>query len=237
MLPHFLVSSRLHAARRGPDRHDDHARTCSSTSPRPWPTKASAPRTTATSAIDAVAGAIFGDVISLFIIIATGAAIGGSGADQQRPPTPPRRSSRWPAGSPSTCSRLGLFGASALAGAVVPLSTAYAISEAVGVERSVSRRFREAPLFLGLFTGQVVIGAAVALITSNLVQLLLGDPGPERPITPVILAFILVWPTGAPCSATPPTGRCSGSSPRCAWRCRLDGLTLVGQTVLGWFGA
>ena len=39
---------------------------------------------------------------------------------------------------------LGLFGASALAGALVPLSTAYAVSEAVGVERSVSRRFTEA---------------------------------------------------------------------------------------------
>ena len=37
---------------------------------------------------------------------------------------------------------LGLFGASALAGAIMPpLSTAYAVSEAVGVERSVSRRF------------------------------------------------------------------------------------------------
>ena len=85
-----------------------------------------------------------------------------------------------------------LFGASALAGAVVPLSTAYAISEAVGVERSVSRRFREAPLFLGLFTGQVVIGAAVALVTSNLIRLLLVTQILNGLITPVILAFILV---------------------------------------------
>src|SRR5205807_3359347 len=58
---------------------------------------------------------------------------------------------------------LGLIGASALAGAVVPLSSAYAISEAVGVERSVSRRFTEARLFLGLFTVQVIIGAALSL--------------------------------------------------------------------------
>ena len=87
---------------------------------------------------------------------------------------------------------IGLFGASALAGAVVPLSTSYAISEAVGVERSVSRRFREAPLFLGLFTAQVVIGSAVALLTSNLVQLLIITQVLNGLITPVILAFILV---------------------------------------------
>jgi Mn2+/Fe2+ NRAMP family transporter len=87
---------------------------------------------------------------------------------------------------------IGLLGASALAGAVVPLSTAYAVSEAVGVERSVSRRFREAPLFLGLFTGQVVIGAGVALLTSNLVKLLLVTQVLNGLITPVILIFILV---------------------------------------------
>ena len=44
---------------------------------------------------------------------------------------------------------IGLLGASLLAAAVVPLSTAYGVAEAVGAERSVSRRFREAPLFLG----------------------------------------------------------------------------------------
>ena len=44
---------------------------------------------------------------------------------------------------------LGLLGASALAAAVVPLSTSYAIAEAIGVERSVSSSFRQAPVFLG----------------------------------------------------------------------------------------
>lgn len=49
----------------------------------------------------------------------------------------------------------------------MPLSTSYAIAEAVGVERSVSRSFREAPLFLGLFTVQILFGASVALIPGN----------------------------------------------------------------------
>ena len=47
-------------------------------------------------------------------------------------------------------------------------------------------------MFLGLFTGQVIIGSAVALATSNLVQLLLVTQILNGLITPVILAFILV---------------------------------------------
>ena len=87
---------------------------------------------------------------------------------------------------------LGLPGASALAGAVVPLSTSYAISEALGVERSVSRRFSEAPLFLSLFTAQIVVGAAVALTPVNLIRPLIGTQVLQGLLTQVVLVFILL---------------------------------------------
>ena len=141
---------------------------------------------------DTVFGAIFANLISVFIIIATATAIGqrhqplasaAQAADALKPV----------AGAGATkLFALGLFGASALAGAVVPLSTAYAVSEAVGVERSVSRRFAEAPLFLSLFTGQVLIGALIALAPGNLVTLLLNTQELNGIITPVILVFILI---------------------------------------------
>jgi Mn2+/Fe2+ NRAMP family transporter len=87
---------------------------------------------------------------------------------------------------------IGLLGASLLAAAVVPLATAYALAEAVGVERSVSRRFRDAKLFLGLFTVQIVIGAAIALVPGNLIDLLLNTQFLNGLITPILLTFILV---------------------------------------------
>jgi hypothetical protein len=87
---------------------------------------------------------------------------------------------------------VGLLGASALAAAVVPLSTAYAISEARGAERSVSKSFRQAPVFLGLFTGQVFIGAAVALIPGNLIQLLVEAQVLNGLITPILLTYVLI---------------------------------------------
>jgi NRAMP (natural resistance-associated macrophage protein)-like metal ion transporter len=141
--------------------------------------------------VDAVAGAIFGDLISLFIIIATAAALRRS--IQLQSAREAAAALKPVAGSFAVhLFGIGLFGASALAGAVVPLSTSYAISEAVGVERSVSRRYQEARLFLGLFTAQVLIGSVVALATSNLVKLLIVTQVVNGIITPVILAFVLI---------------------------------------------
>ena len=59
---------------------------------------------------------------------------------------------------------IGLFGAAMLAMGVLPLATAYSVSEALGFEKGLSRSFREAPTFLGIFTTLVLIGAIVALI-------------------------------------------------------------------------
>lgn len=141
--------------------------------------------------IDAVTGAVFACVVSVMIIIATGATIGGTGPLNSAQEA--ARALRPVAGSGAVLLfAIGLLGASALAGAVVPLSSSYAISEAVGVERSVSRRFSEAPLFLGLFTFQIVLGAAVSLTPVNLIRLLIGTQVLEGLVTPVLLVFILV---------------------------------------------
>jgi Mn2+/Fe2+ NRAMP family transporter len=59
---------------------------------------------------------------------------------------------------------VGLFGACMLAGAVLPVATAYSITEALGFEKGISRNFREAPVFIGLFTGILIFGVLFALI-------------------------------------------------------------------------
>jgi Mn2+/Fe2+ NRAMP family transporter len=141
--------------------------------------------------VDAVGGAIFANLVSMAIIVATAAAIGSprpiaSASDAAKALVPV-------AGHVAeTVFGLGLLGASALAAAVVPLSTAYALAEAVGVERSVGKGFREAGLFVGLFTAQLAIGAAVALAPGNLIHLLVDTQILNGLIAPVILGFILV---------------------------------------------
>ena len=141
--------------------------------------------------IDSVSGSIFANAISMSIIIATAAAIGGTGpltsaSDAAKALEPVAGASA------STLFAIGLLGASLLAAAVVPLATCYALAEAIGVERSVSRRFRDAKLFLGLFTAQIIVGTAIALLPGNLIDLLLNTQFLNGLITPILLTFILV---------------------------------------------
>ena len=132
---------------------------------------------------------------------------------------------------------VGLLGASALAGAVVPLSSSYAISEAVGVERSVSRRFTEAPLFLGLFTLQIVLGAAVAMTPVNLISLLIGTRVLQGLITPIVLVYILVLTNRRSLlgsAANRPAFRIAATIAVVA--VSAMSLLLLSSTVLGWLG-
>ncbi|MDA8262312.1 MAG: divalent metal cation transporter [Actinomycetota bacterium] len=185
--------------------------------------------------MDAVGGAVFANVISIAIIVATAAAIGGSGplasASQAALALQPV------AGRFATdLFAMGLLGASALAAAVVPLSTSYAVAEAAGYQRSVSNSFREAPVFLGIFTAQVIVGAAISLIPVNLIKLLVLSQVLQGLITPIILVFILVLANrrsvlgehaNGPVFRTVATVVVAGVS--------ALSLLLLGQTVLGWF--
>ncbi len=186
--------------------------------------------------IDAISGAIFACIVSITIIIATAAAIGGKG-----PLTSAAEAAKAlePVAGPAAevLFALGLIGASALAGAVVPLSSAYAISEAVGVERSVSRKFNEARLFLGLFTVQVIIGAALALTPINLITLLIGTQVLQGIVTPVILAYILILSNRRSLlgdAANGPVFRVAATVVTVG--ISAMSLTLLGFTVLGLFG-
>jgi NRAMP (natural resistance-associated macrophage protein)-like metal ion transporter len=155
------------------------------------PDKGIGPQDYKKARVDAVAGSIFADIISIFIIIATAAAItvraplnsAAQAANALRPVAGQFAGQLF---------GIGLLGASALAAAVVPLSTAYAVSEASGSERSVGKRFSEAPLFVGLFTAQIVLGAAIALIPSNLIATLINAQILNGIITPILLTYILI---------------------------------------------
>jgi Mn2+/Fe2+ NRAMP family transporter len=186
--------------------------------------------------IDAISGAIFACLVAFFIIVATGATIGNTGpldsaaeAASALEPVAGRQA--------ETLFAVGLLGASALAAAVVPLSTAYALSEAIGAERSVSRTFAQAPLFLGLFTGQILIGAAVALVPGNLISLLINAYVLNGLITPIVLSFLVVL-TSRRSLLGPATNRPlfrAAATAVVAVVSVLSTIVLV-QTVLGWVG-
>src|SRR5690349_2987193 len=86
----------------------------------------------------------------------------------------------------------GLLNASLFAACILPLSTAYSVCEGLGFEAGVNRRFREAPVFYWLFTGLIVVGAAVILLPGfPLIKMILLS----QVINGVLLPFVLIFMT------------------------------------------
>ena len=144
---------------------------------------------------DVWVGTLFAMSIAFFIVISTAATIGSQGgfagtietaADAARALVPL-------AGEyAGLLFAVGLFGASMLAAGVLPLATAYSISEALGFEKGVSRSFREAPIFIGIFTFLIAVGALIAIIPGlPLIRVLVVTQFINGLLLPVMLVAIL----------------------------------------------
>ena len=142
--------------------------------------------------IDVWVGTVFAILIVFFIVISTAATLHKHGI-QINSAADAARALRPLAGNyAEKLFAIGLFGASMLAAGVLPLATAYSISEALGFEKGVSRSFREAPIFLGVFTFLVAVGAAIAVIPElPLIRVLLVTQVINGLLLPVILFAIL----------------------------------------------
>jgi NRAMP (natural resistance-associated macrophage protein)-like metal ion transporter len=143
---------------------------------------------------DAYAGAAFGNLISAFIIIATAATLHVAGMTEIQTSQDAAQALRPVAGDAAgVFFAVGLLGASLVAGGVLPLATAYSVSEAFGFRKGINLDFRRAPIFVALFTALVVIGALVALIPNvPVIQVLVGVQVLNGMLLPVILFFILI---------------------------------------------
>ena len=144
---------------------------------------------------DAYFGSIFSNMMSIFMIIAMAAAIFyKTGARELETAADAALALEPAVGSAAkVLFAIGLLGASLLAGAVLPLATAYAVCEAFGLPKGVNLDFRRARVFFNLFTGLIVIGAVVALIPNiPLIKMLVWIQVLNGVLLPIILVFILL---------------------------------------------
>jgi len=142
--------------------------------------------------VDVWTGTVFAIGIAFFIMVATAATLHRAGIRIETAEDAARALQPLAGEYARTLFGVGLFGASMLAAAVLPLATAYSISEALGFEKGVSRSFREAPIFLGIFTFLVVVGALVAMIPGlPLFRVLLVTQVINGLLLPILLASIL----------------------------------------------
>jgi len=88
---------------------------------------------------------------------------------------------------------IGLINASIMAAGVLPLSTAYSVAEAFGWESGVGKSFREAPLFYGLYTALIVLGAGIIMFVQEgkLIGIMLFSQAANGVLLPLILVLML----------------------------------------------
>jgi NRAMP (natural resistance-associated macrophage protein)-like metal ion transporter len=123
--------------------------------------------------LDVIVGSVLAIVLAGFMVIANGATIYQAELHGGHPPLNVdtaqaqdfARALQPLAGSfAATLFALGILNAGIFTATVLPLSTAYIVCEAFGLEASLDRRFREAPVFYALFAGAVVLGAGLVLL-------------------------------------------------------------------------
>jgi NRAMP (natural resistance-associated macrophage protein)-like metal ion transporter len=145
--------------------------------------------------VEVVVGSLFAILVAIFIIIATASALYGTPGASGISDAAAFAGALTPVlgAWAGLLFAIGLLGASLLAAAVLPLSTAFAICEVFGFESGVDKTFREAPIFNGIFTGLLVLGAVVALAlpASALVPVLVSTQAINGVILSVVLLFIL----------------------------------------------
>ncbi len=141
---------------------------------------------------EAVAGAVFANVVAASIIIATGATLYTHGVHNIGTAAEAARALSPFAGSyAEVLFGVGLLGASLLACAILPIATSYVISESFGYEKGIGRRREEAPVFVGIITAMIAISTVVAVIPGvPVISLLVGVQVVNGLLLPINLFFI-----------------------------------------------
>jgi NRAMP (natural resistance-associated macrophage protein)-like metal ion transporter len=112
---------------------------------------------------DSAVGAVVANIIAVSIIVTTAATLHFSNPNVDSVPEVAEALRPLAGDFAAKLFAIGLFNASLMAMAVLPLSTAYAICEAFGWERTVNAGPREAPVFFGLIAGLLGLGAVAVL--------------------------------------------------------------------------
>jgi NRAMP (natural resistance-associated macrophage protein)-like metal ion transporter len=141
---------------------------------------------------EVVVGSVFAIVIALFIVVCTAATLYIAHIPFATPADAARALEPLAGPYASVLFGVGLLGASMLAAGVLPLTTAFSITEAFGWEKGISTDPSEAPAFYYLFTSLIVIGALVTLIPGlPLIQLLILVSVLNALLLPPLLVFIV----------------------------------------------
>jgi Mn2+/Fe2+ NRAMP family transporter len=145
------------------------------------------------SRADVISGSFVVNIVALFIIVACATTLFQAGI---RIETAKDAALALAPLAGKYCSYLfafGLLNASLFAASILPLSTAYVVCEGMGWEEGVDKKFSEAPMFYGLYSLLIFLGAAVVLWPGlPLISIMFISQVINGVVLPVILVFMLI---------------------------------------------
>jgi Mn2+/Fe2+ NRAMP family transporter len=143
---------------------------------------------------DVIIGCLFTDVVAWFIIVACAATLYAKGHPDIKDAADAAQALRPLAGEYAyLLFAAGLFNASLFAASILPISTAYAVCEGLGLESGLDKRFDEAPVFYWLYTLLIVAGAGVLLVPGvPLIHVMALSQVVNGIVLPAVLIFMLL---------------------------------------------
>lgn len=142
---------------------------------------------------DAIGGAIWTNVVAVFIVVATAVTLFAAGVHITTASDAAKALEPLAGTLAEALFGLGLFGASVLAATIMPISTAFVICEAFGWESGVGKRFGDAPAFFSIYTFVLAIGALVVLLPGlDLIPIIIGSQYVQGLLLPIVLVFMVL---------------------------------------------
>ena len=148
----------------------------------------------AASRLDVIVGCLFAAIVAWFVVVACAATLHSVGKFNIETGADAAQALRPLAGEYAyLLFAVGLFNASLFAASILPISTAYAVCEGLGLESGLDKRFDEAPAFYWLYTALIVVGAGVILVPRfPLFKVMVLSQVANGVLLPFVLIFVLL---------------------------------------------
>ncbi len=139
---------------------------------------------------DVIVGSIMVNLIAVFIVICCAATLHVKGIRIETAKEAALGLAPLAGAGASILFAIGLLNASLFSASILPLSTAYFLCEAFGLEAGIDKSWREAPAFYWLYTILIIVGAGLILVPKiSLIAVMFWS----QVINGVMLPFVLIF--------------------------------------------
>jgi Mn2+/Fe2+ NRAMP family transporter len=143
--------------------------------------------------IDIVVGCVATVVVAFFIMVACASTLHVNGVQINEAKDAALALKPFAGAFASQAFAFGLFIASIFSATILPLATAFYVCEAFGFEAGIDKKWNEAKEFYVLYTGILVIGAAIILIpNAPLIQISLWTQVINGMLLPIVLVCMIL---------------------------------------------